>query len=42
MSQKVLIEFLVSTLEVMSLLYLVVDSQIIVLIIEHLESMWVA
>ena len=42
MSQKVLIELLVSTLEVMTFFYLVVNSQIIVLIIEHLESMWVA
>ena len=42
MSQKILIELLVSTLEVMTFFYLVVDSQIIVLIIEHLESMWVA
>ena len=42
MSQEVLIEFLVSALEVMSLLYLVVDSQIFVLVIEHLEGDWVA
>ena len=42
MSQEVLIEFLVSALEVMTLLYLVVDSQIIVLVIEHLEGDWVA
>jgi len=42
MSQEVLIKFLISTLEVMSLLYLVVDSQIILLIIEHLESEWVS
>lgn len=42
MSQEVLIKFLISTLKVMSLLYLVVDSQIILLIIEHLESEWVS
>ena len=42
MSQEVLIKFLISTLEVMSVLYLVVDSQIILLIIEHLESEWVS
>ena len=42
MSQEVLIEFLVSALEVMTLLYLVIDSQIIVLVIEHLEGDWVA
>ena len=42
MSQEVLIELLVSTLEVMTFLYLVVDSQIIVFFIEHLESEWVA
>ena len=42
MSQEVFIKFLISTLEVMSLLYLVVDRQIILLIIEHLESEWVS
>ena len=42
MSQEVLIKFLISTLKVMSLLYLIVDSQIILLIIEHLESEWVS
>jgi len=42
MSQKVLIELLVGALEVMTLLNLVVDRHIIVLIVEHLESDWVA
>lgn len=42
MSQEVLIELLVSALKVMTLLNLVVDCHIIVLIIEHLESSWVA
>ncbi len=41
-SQEVLIELLVCALEVMSLLNLVVDCHLFVLVIEHLESKWVA
>lgn len=42
MSQEILIELLVSSLEVMTVLNLVVNCCVIMLVIEHLESDGVA